>query len=456
MYSVKLLDLHQDVLYEIFEKLERKHLYLQVRHVCKLMKQHIDSYMSLAGKFMLCDESTYNDLTFIRIAYIFKTNSSPFLMDLRETSPIPEPISSYNPKESIDWVYFIGSFGGVIQGKIIVGYYLKERMVKIKSPCLVKRLLGRHPKVSRRFCRLVPYLYEYQESTDSWISIPQYNQEKIEALEYDCTVTCHLSFNIVGDTIVVGLCNYWKQNYSNVWSEFKIVKFQVHFSKRVSNVLLENNHQSGLEYSFYSFKATYVIKGEKSYGTTKLTALDCSINNDRKENMCLHGFTLITGIPNFFFCQLDPKRCTKVRYHPLSQRDPAMKCVSFKLKSNIYIIGLFGNYNFDDLIHRPWRCDRYNIEKDEYQKSCHLISSCVKDIFSAAADFSESYALILTDYGLLTFTEDNGFKYEGFFWTNSTDLRDLDSVPSDSFSFDSSLSLRPYFTLSKSSLFRIG
>ena len=91
-----------------------------------------------------------------------------------------------------------------------------------------------------------------------------------------------------------------------------------------------------------------------------------------------------------------------------------------------------------------------------FENSCHLISTYVKDVFGTATDSTESYALILTDYGLLTFTEDNGFKYEGFFWTNSTDLRDLDSVPSDSFSFDSNLSLRPYFTLSKSSLFRIG
>ena len=129
MSSVKLLDLHQDVLYEIFDKLERKHLYLHVRNVCKVMQQHVDSYMSMIGKFMLCEQSIYNP-TFTRIAYIFKTNSSPFLMDLRETSAIPEPVSSGNPKESIDGVDYIGSFGGVIKGKMIVGYYCKEMIVK--------------------------------------------------------------------------------------------------------------------------------------------------------------------------------------------------------------------------------------------------------------------------------------------------------------------------------------
>ena len=132
MDSVKLLDLHQDVLYEIFEKLERQHLYLHVRHVCKAMKQHVDSYMSLAAKFMLCDQLHY-DQTFTRIAYIFKTNSSPFLMDLRKTSAIPLPISPNSLREISNGFEFIGSFGGVIKGKIIVGYYCKERIVKIES-----------------------------------------------------------------------------------------------------------------------------------------------------------------------------------------------------------------------------------------------------------------------------------------------------------------------------------
>ena len=259
MSSVKLLDLHQDVLYEIFDKLERKHLYLHVRNVCKVMKKHVDSYMSFIGKFMFCDQSTYNQ-TFPRIVYIFKTNSSPFLMDIRKTSAIPEPVSSRNPKELIDGVDFIGSFGGEINGKIIVGYYCKERVFKIKSPCLVKKLLGRHPRIRRRFCRLVPYLYEYQESTCSWIYIPQLERKKTEAIEYDFSLTCELSFNIVGDTIVVGLSKDWIRGSNNNWGKFEIVIFQVHSSKKVSNVLVENNHQLGSEYSFHSFRSLLLYK----------------------------------------------------------------------------------------------------------------------------------------------------------------------------------------------------
>ena len=89
MSSVKLLDLHQDVLYETFDKLERKHLYSYVRRVCKLMKHHVDSYISFIGKFILCDQSNH-DTAFMRIAYICKINSSPFVMDLRKTSVIQQ------------------------------------------------------------------------------------------------------------------------------------------------------------------------------------------------------------------------------------------------------------------------------------------------------------------------------------------------------------------------------
>ena len=211
--------------------------------------------------------------------------------------------------------------------------------------------------------------------------------------------------------------------------DFEIVEFQVRSSKRVSNVLLENNHQSGFGYLFHSFKAPYVIKGEKIYGTINLTALDSPMTEYGKKNVWLNGFTLINEITNFFFCQLGLEDCTKVRYHSLSQRDPAYKCVSFKLKSKIYVIGMFFSFDFDTYLRPYWRCDCFDIEKDEYQKSCHLICSDVSmmsgvRIFSVATDPSESYALILTNYGLLTFTEENGFKYKSLFRTSPTDLKD--------------------------------
>ena len=136
------------------------------------------------------------------------------------------------------------------------------------------------------------------------------------------------------------------------------------------------------------------------------------------------------------------------------QGDRAKKCVSFKLKNNIYVIGLFEDLNFDYYGHPYWRCDRFDIEKNEYEKSRRLIPFYVKQIFSATTDSSESYALILTDYGLLTFTEDNGFKYEGFFRTNFTDSRESESVVSDS--GDLIVNLLRCFILPKSSLFRIG
>ena len=75
MNSVNLMDLHSDVLYEIFELLERKHLYFCVRHVCKAMRKHVDSYMSLTGKFMFCEQSLYTQVLstdqMIQIPYLY-------------------------------------------------------------------------------------------------------------------------------------------------------------------------------------------------------------------------------------------------------------------------------------------------------------------------------------------------------------------------------------------------
>ena len=102
---------------------------------------------------------------------------------------------------------------------------------------------------------------------------------------------------------------------------------------------------------FVDCKVPKVIKGEKKFGTLNLTAFDRPMTDNREEKICLHGFTMIARIPNFFFCQLKPKKCSKVYYHSLWQSDSTKKCISFKLKSNIYVIAMFEHLNYDYSIH---------------------------------------------------------------------------------------------------------
>ena len=66
------------------------------------------------------------------------------------------------------------------------------------------------------------------------------------------------------------------------------------------------------------------------------------------------------------------------------------------------------------LVNDLWKCDRYDIDRDEYFPSDIDIPRVINDIYSAETDSSESYALILTDVGLIKFTTKNGFEYDGY------------------------------------------
>ena len=122
----------------------------------------------------------------------------------------------------------------------------------------------------------------------------------------------------------------------------------------------------------------------------------------------------------------------EVRYHKLPLREGGKyyfcstlkKSITFKLKSNIYTIGLFEDIRRKILpirlqtssklsvdYFKTLECDRYDIERDEYFASENEIPSFINDVYSVETDSNESYALILTNVGLIPFTTKNGFEY---------------------------------------------
>ena len=126
---VTLLDLHQDVLHEIFRYLDRNHLCFSVRHVCKAMKIHVESFMPAIEKFMLVDQSGSNRLFMtILVIYMFKRRYYPPLlyMKVKSVFPLPKPVN--NSKESITCVELIGNFGGLIKERLIAGYFCVEKV----------------------------------------------------------------------------------------------------------------------------------------------------------------------------------------------------------------------------------------------------------------------------------------------------------------------------------------
>ena len=442
--SVHLLDLNQDVIHEIFGYLERRHLYFCVRNVCVEMKQHVDSFMPLTAKF-IPSELIYYDLLrynqkFASIAYIFKERSQARLLDRKANTSKSSPILTNNSFETVAWSDFIGFFGGTIKGKSVVGYYCFERIINTQSPSLWKRL-NTARMVGRKFTRLVPYLYEYDELNNTWKSIMPHKQKQNKYLEYNHRIECGLSYCKKGDSIMVGLsmnsCHKWNSVHSSHspiygWMEYKIVQFKFHVQKESSNFFLQDGRKLRLNYSMRLFTIPCPIKGEKCYYTVNLTAVCEANDRNKSEKAYLHGYTIINGVSHFFYSKFHSRPCKlvksheKIRYHSLSQRDHQKKTISFKLKGNIYIIGLFETFHYpgtyDEFNFKSgnwrtpsknyWRCDMYKIDEDTYYESAHSMPPLIHFIYSVMIDLNELYAMIRTDRGIIWFTEDNGFKHD--------------------------------------------
>ena len=440
---VTLLDLHQDVLHEIFRYLDRNHLCFSVRHVCKAMKIHVESFMPAIEKFMLVDQSGSNRLFMtILVIYMFKRRYYPPLlyMKVKSVFPLPKPVN--NSKESITCVELIGNFGGLINERLIAGYFCVEKVAKPKSLHSLWERLGQKRSPFRRFCRLIPYLYEYEESTKAWKSVPPHKKGKIGYMIYDHRVKGELSFSRVGNAIIVGLRMKANCQLNEVgdpvyaWMESHIAKFHFYATKDSYKNIKDN--RSMIEYSVSYFGIPSQIKGDNFYCTVSSKNSKQEVPGHDNDNIYLHGFNIINGDHNFFICQLQSRLFKlnalndEVRYHKLPLREGGKyyfcstlkKSITFKLKSNIYTIGLFEDIRRKILpirlqtssklsvdYFKTLECDRYDIERDEYFASENEIPSFINDVYSVETDSNESYALILTNIGLIPFTTKNGFEY---------------------------------------------
>ena len=82
-----------------------------------------------------------------------------------------------------------------------------------------------------------------------------------------------------------------------------------------------------------------------------------------------------------------------------------------KLKGNLYTI--VTEHNQTVYTEKSLRCDRYNIGEDKYYREDRVIPSFIKVVYNVEASSNESYALLLTNVGLIHFTEENGFETDG-------------------------------------------
>ena len=245
--SLQLHDLCEDVFHKILGYIPRMHLYFSVRNVCKAMRQKVDGFISLIGKFVIATRDkppTDNLACFVTMFYVFKTKSHPYLMHLKFLPDLPtRAMSKYQTLKAHeelnggitrtkDFIDFIDTFGGIVNGKLVMGYYYTQKVlkkIKMESPGLMGRFKHRH-KVFHEFYRLVPCVFVYEESINEWNDV---TPNETMQLEYERNVTCRLSFCVVDEAILVGLflsCSIYGSPL-----EFRIVRFQFPYLKEKHN-----------------------------------------------------------------------------------------------------------------------------------------------------------------------------------------------------------------------------
>ena len=216
------------------------------------MKRKVDSFISLLGKFVTATREkppTDNLACFVTLFYVFKTKSHLYSMHLKFLPDLPPTaMSKYlmlkahkemnegltRTKQFID---YIDTFGGIINGKLIMGYYYTQndfKKIAVESSGLMGRFKQRR-KVFQEFCRLVPCIFVYEESINEWKDV---TPNEIQQLEYERNVTCRLSFCVVNEAIVVGL--FLSSSFHRSPVEFRIVRFQ--FPDLNQKYSLQANH----------------------------------------------------------------------------------------------------------------------------------------------------------------------------------------------------------------------
>ena len=101
--------------------------------------------------------------------------------------------------------------------------------------------LGSTAKFYQVYYRLIPYLYEYEESTDKWNSV---SLAEVKPSEYERCLNCKLSICQVEDGIMVGLGN---NSFDD--PKYNVVKFTFRGANNFSDYVPDKDRNSKVGYS---------------------------------------------------------------------------------------------------------------------------------------------------------------------------------------------------------------
>lgn len=452
--ETNLLDLPEDIFYEIFRFLHIRDIYFSVRNVSKTMKQYVDCYIELAGVFMLVGGGcSFGEIFEKRLSsevlYVFKQNSRIISIVSKGCPVLPHPLSSYSVDDiQIETYMEIASFGRLIEGKIVAGYYTKEHWEEQMPVTIWKKQRYRRPS-QRSGYRLVPYLFEYERSKKSWLPILP---SSTQPLTYRKDITCDLTFCSVGNSMLVRLSINKGGEYGlGEEYDYKIASFKFDIEYK------ESKNDSDVSNITFSMEYLDAINQEENVDCqlemTETEQLDTAVGGSdwsselQKRNIdytlresCLIEMRsdriILFGYQESFqehtqnrLCQASLKikgfkmTCSNIDTYIVE--DIIRKPICFKLKDNVYIMESFRGIPNCGTQHL--KCVRYSTLDKTYDSSNYLLPSLLKSIHAVITDPEEDFAILLglmeapitTDINgrfqihkprLLIFTEKDGFQ----------------------------------------------
>jgi len=457
---VNFLDMPEDIFYEVFRYLDYSDIYFLVRNVCKTLEHYVHRYIQLGGVFMLvgggCSfgevfEKRYSSEIFYAFKrcssealYAFKQNVKVASVCSRPVPVLPNPLPTYVIGDLEMHTYIeIASFGTVINGKIIAGYYCKEHWEEKMPVRLWKKVRYRRPS-QRSGYRLVPYLFEYDKSKKLWLPILPSESEPIS---YQKDVTCNLSFCGTEDSIFVRL-SINKGGEYGLGEEFdyKIACFR--FKNLVEDPIhdIKDSDISQLKYSMrYLESPTQKLETKSHPDVSQLTQFNDELERPSEEfdgtiHECCLTYIGDNEVILLGYEESNEKSMQKLWLRIVktnefdviwgkisfnSVEDVIRKPICFKLQNHIYILESFRGIPNSGTLNL--KCGKYDLLEKEYHAFEHILPCPIKSIHAVVTDPGETFAVILglievpdpTDVGgrchihkprLMIFTEKDGFQ----------------------------------------------
>ena len=415
--NVNILELHEVIFRELFRHLQCETVYFTMRRVCRKLKYYVDEYIQLRGMFMIA--AGRGNPT--QILYLFqqKNNAMSIFSKIAQPYPYP-PVGFYKSGSSIvvtdTRVKAIGSFGAIMNGKIVVGINFLEYKYGFKT-----RTSGDKSAGEKYVCNI----NEFNPKDNKWSVVELNDDASINGYRDGVKLFCP-----IGDSKLLLLDGGFSGRLTHT-IPLHILRLNCADSNIATNQITCSS-------DLIAFSSPSQSPRDLIYTTLTRVAHDkiMLIGGLRLYNVAttdrFNRFLWQGTITNIESDQIDVDRGNRrIEWEQIEVEIPKVRLwpICFKLKDNLYIAGGeedISAFNDEHSSHGSSElvvCDQYNLQERKYYRSEHVLPYPAHSgsITNISTDSDESFAIFVHNNGqIIIFTEDRGFEHVPYFSAKET------------------------------------